>query len=238
MDRHLDWPGCINARDLGGLRTADGRETTWGAVVRSDNPAYLTAEGWTALHDYGIRSIVALRTLGADDDEPDSQMMPRDVRIERVVVEDGTDPLFVQRCIDTVLWCTPIYFAEMLDRWPERCAAAVSAVSQAPPGGVVISCGRGCDRTGLVAFLLLAIVGVSAQDIAADWAMSVDRLRSRDPTFEASLHDVLDRERTSVSEAIERTLDSFDIPSRLIAGGLPITDLEVIKDRLVVQRVG
>jgi protein-tyrosine phosphatase len=31
----LDWEGCYNVRDLGGLRTADGRETRWGAVVRS-----------------------------------------------------------------------------------------------------------------------------------------------------------------------------------------------------------
>ncbi len=238
MERHLDWPGCINARDLGGLRTADGRETTWGAVVRSDNPAYLTAEGWTALHDYGIRSIAALRTLGADDDEPDSQMVPADVRIERVVVEDGTDPEFVERCIDTGLWCTPIYFGEMLDRWPERCAAAVSAVAQAPPGGVVISCGQGCDRTGLVAFFLLAIVGVSAEDIAHDWTLSVDRLRSRDTTFEGVLQGVLDRERTSVADSIERILNSFDIPSRLIAGGLPVTDLKAIKHKLLAPGLG
>ena len=25
MNRHLDWDGCANVRDLGGLRTRDGR---------------------------------------------------------------------------------------------------------------------------------------------------------------------------------------------------------------------
>ncbi len=238
MDPHLDWPNCINARDLGDLRTADGRVTTRRAVIRSDNPAYLTNAGWTALHDYGVRSIVALRTFGAEDAEPDRRMVPRDVHIERVIVEDGTDPIFIERCIDTGLWCTPMYFGEMLDHQPERCAAAVAAVAQAPPGGVVISCGRGCDRTGLVAFLLLAIVGVSAEDIAGDWAMSVDRLRSRDPTFEGILREVLDRECTSVAKSIAHTMASFDVPTRLMAAGLLAKDLQAIKDRLLANGLG
>ena len=64
-DRHLDWQGCHNARDLGGLRTADGGETRWGAVVRADAPDQLSADGWAALEAHGIRTIVDLR----NDDE-------------------------------------------------------------------------------------------------------------------------------------------------------------------------
>ena len=37
VSRHLEWTGCFNARDLGGLRTADGRLTRRGSVVRSDS---------------------------------------------------------------------------------------------------------------------------------------------------------------------------------------------------------
>jgi Tyrosine phosphatase family len=36
VGRHLDWDGCRNARDLGGIRTADGPQTRRGAVVRPD----------------------------------------------------------------------------------------------------------------------------------------------------------------------------------------------------------
>ena len=35
--RELAWEGCLNVRDLGGLRTEDGRRTRSGRVVRSDN---------------------------------------------------------------------------------------------------------------------------------------------------------------------------------------------------------
>jgi len=41
-NRVLAWDGCTNVRDLGGLKTCDGRLTRWGAVVRSDTPARLT----------------------------------------------------------------------------------------------------------------------------------------------------------------------------------------------------
>ncbi|HEV3400084.1 MAG TPA: tyrosine-protein phosphatase, partial [Actinomycetes bacterium] len=30
--RLLEWEGCLNARDLGGYATEDGRETRWGTV--------------------------------------------------------------------------------------------------------------------------------------------------------------------------------------------------------------
>jgi hypothetical protein len=70
MDRRvLVWDGCANVRDLGGLRTWNGRMTRWGAVVRSDTPAKLTAAGWSALYAYGIRTIISLRTYGMVENE-------------------------------------------------------------------------------------------------------------------------------------------------------------------------
>ncbi|RPI70219.1 MAG: hypothetical protein EHM38_06360, partial [Geobacteraceae bacterium] len=69
IDRILPWEGCNNVRDLGGLRTSDGRLTRWKTIVRSDTPAKLTAAGWSALYNYGIRTIITLRTHGMQEDE-------------------------------------------------------------------------------------------------------------------------------------------------------------------------
>ncbi|WP_090944073.1 tyrosine-protein phosphatase [Nonomuraea jiangxiensis] len=41
-DRHLDWDGCFNARDLGGIPVPGGGEIRRRAVIRSDNPERLT----------------------------------------------------------------------------------------------------------------------------------------------------------------------------------------------------
>jgi hypothetical protein len=233
MDRDLVWDGCLNARDLGGLPTIDGATTRRGAVVRSDNPAFLTDAGWAALRTHGVRTILNLRTDGTTDPEVDETRRPADVTFRRVAVEDLTMPGFVERCVDTGLWCTPVHIGLMLEHWPERCAAAVTAVAEAPPGGVLIACTRGCDRTGLVAFLLLGLAGVAAADIAADWERSVERLRPRDPDQEAILTARLAQQGTTVRDAIEDALGAFDLAQRLVDHGLSFADLDAVRRRLV-----
>jgi hypothetical protein len=127
------------------LPTISGGRTALGAVIRSDNPAFLTAKGWEALRSFGVRTVVALRTVGAPDEEPDDDLIPGDVHFARVLIEDVTDQEFLQARVETRQWGTPLYFADALLRWPNMAAEAVRSVAQADPGGVVISCGRGCD---------------------------------------------------------------------------------------------
>jgi hypothetical protein len=55
---------------MGCYATADGRETRWAAVVRSDNLAALRPAGRRALLDYGVRSMVDLRLPEEVADHP------------------------------------------------------------------------------------------------------------------------------------------------------------------------
>jgi protein-tyrosine phosphatase len=222
-NRYLTWDGCLNVRDLGGLNTCDGRVTRWGAVVRSDNPSKLTATGWSALYAHGIRTIVSLRTHGQTEDVPDTAPRPSDLTTVQVAVEDLTDAAFVQQWVVSDLWCTPLYYRDALRRWPERHAAAIAAVAHARPGGVLIHCGRGNDRTGIIAMLLLALVGVAPDDIAADYELSPDPQRD----------ELLTREHTSARDAILATLAWLNVDTYLRAGGLSQVDLAAVRTRLL-----
>jgi len=221
--RQLNWDGCINVRDLGGLPTVDGRTTRWGAVVRSDDPAKLTATGWEALYAYGIRTIIALRTDGLTEGEPDAAPRPSDLTTVRVAIEDFADAEFVEQWVNTDLWGTPLYYRDALKRWPERHVAAIAAVAQARPGGVLIHCGRGYDRTGIIALLLLALVGVVPEAIIADYAMSIDPRRE----------ELLEADHTSTREVMLDTLAWLDVEHYLLAGGLSRSDLEAARARLL-----
>ena len=55
MDRHLVWPDLLNARDLGGLRSASGGQTAWRHVVRADNLNKLAPAGVAALNAEATR---------------------------------------------------------------------------------------------------------------------------------------------------------------------------------------
>jgi protein-tyrosine phosphatase len=222
-ERCLGWDGCVNVRDLGGLKTPDGRVTRWGAVIRSDHPSNLTVDGWSALYAHGIRTIISLYTEGQTEDFQDAAARPSDLTNIRVAVEDLSNPVFFQKWVNTELWCTPLYYRDALAAWPERHAAAVAAVAQARPGGVLFHCKRGNDRTGIVAMLLLALVGVAPDEIVADYELSLDPDRD----------ELLARESTSTRQTILSTLAGLNVEAYLRAGGLSQSDLDAARARLL-----
>ncbi|WP_306291689.1 tyrosine-protein phosphatase [Microbispora sp. GKU 823] len=154
------WPGCVNARDLGGLPAAGGRRIRPGALLRSELPPASAAEAISALRP-GL--IVDLR-LPAECETLPSPLSAHPAYRNISVLGPG-DPV-LERMADTL---TGIYRA-MLDRGTARISAVLTAVAAAPPGPVLLHCHSGKDRTGVVAALALALAGVPARHIAADYA--------------------------------------------------------------------
>ncbi len=222
-ERSLTWDGCTNVRDLGGLRTSDGRLTHYGTLIRSDTPSRLTAAGWSALHAYGIRTIVTLYTHGMTEEALVFSSPYPDLTTIRVAIEDITDREFAQQWASSDLWSTPLYYNDALQRWPERHAAAISAIARAQPGGILFHCARGHDRTGIIALLLLALAGVTPDDIIADYELSTDPVRD----------DLLAQRNTSTHEVILDVLAGLDVASYLSAAGVTLHDLNAIRQRLL-----
>lgn len=222
-ERILAWDGCSNVRDLGGLRTRDGRMTRFGAAVRSDTPGRLTTAGWSALYAYGIRTIITLRTHGITEEELNFTSPYADIATIQAEIEDITDEEFVQKWVNTNFWTTPLYFRDTLLRWPERHAVVFSAIAQAKPGGVLFHCKRGYDRTGIISLLLLGFAGVLPDDIVADYELSPDPKRN----------ELLAHENSSVRDAILSTLNGFDFDGYLRMGGVSPDDLSAFRERFL-----
>ena len=236
MDRHLDWEGCFNARDLGGLRTVDDRRTRSGAVVRSDSLDHLTPAGWAALEAHGIRTIVDLR----NDEEclAGSEASVTGITTVHVPLDDVADTDLWEYIWGNGLDGSPLYYRLFLERKRERCAAAVAAVARAAPGGVVVHCGAGRDRTGLVTLLLLALARVEAGDIASDYELSTERLRSfwaarGEKDQGPEIEGLLARAGTTARALILDILASLDVEAYLRAAGLGADDLVAARTRLV-----
>lgn len=221
--RVLLWDGCTNVRDLGGLSTCDGRTTLWKAIVRSDSPARLTEAGWAALYDYGIRTIITLRTQGMVENELNFTPRYPDITTLQAAIEDITDTEFLHQWAASDLWSTPLYYQDALQRWPERHAAAITAMARAGPGGILFHCIRGNDRTGMIALLLLALAGVEPDDIVADYELSPDPDRD----------ELLTRQHSSVREVILSVLIGLDAASYLCQGGVSQEDLAAVRRRLL-----
>jgi protein tyrosine/serine phosphatase len=224
MTRHLQWDGCANVRDLGGIRTRDGAEIRRGAIVRADALDRLSAGGWAALEAHGVRTVIDLR----NDDELGMDVAPRPAALTTLHLPlDGVeDRAFWQEWHGRPEFGTPIYYRPFLDHFPERTAAVFTAIARAEPGGIAVHCGIGRDRTGLIAILLLALAGVGPEEIAADYALSEDRVPfGRVGTF-------YEDNGTSAAEVIGAMLAELDVEAYLRAAGVGAGDLAAIRARL------
>ena len=242
--RDLAWDGLLNARDLGGHATEDGGETRWGSIVRADSVRQLTERGWRDVVEYGVQTIVDLRSGEELAEDP-----PTELPVEAVHVSFFDDRPDVFKDVEAASIAAPDHAAAtrdvyliFLEHFRTNVAAAIRAVAHAPEGAVVVHCHGGKDRTGLVSAFLLRLAGVPIEEIARDYALSEERLRTRHEQWFAEAADEAELERlhrisrtpaasmVGVLEELERRYGS--IAGYLRAGGATDAEIEGARARL------
>ncbi|MEU8228464.1 tyrosine-protein phosphatase [Actinoplanes sp. NPDC048967] len=156
----LDWPACRNARDLGGLPTLDGGRIRDGALLRSDHHAAMTPADVATVRAAGVSRIVDLRRPAELAEQPSPF---------------AGDPIYthVSMLMDVTDYEYPAdSYGPLLDHNQGRVAAAFRAIAEAPPGGVLVHCRGGRDRTGTLVALALTVAGVGPEVVAEDYARS------------------------------------------------------------------
>jgi protein-tyrosine phosphatase len=237
--RALAWGACLNVRDLGGLTTADGRRVRRGALVRSDQLCRLDDGGHAALLAHGVRTVIDLRNPAEAQRDPDPTLHEQGVEYRLIPQQDDQ------------LWQQPEWAARtraerdarVLDQRAEHIAAMARAVANAAPGGVLIHCLAGKDRTGIAVALLLGLLGVPDADIAADYALSEAALASEKAAALAGAADDeararIERGYDSRAETMLATLAHLrtrhgGAKAYLTRAGLSDVDIERIRARLL-----
>ena len=132
-------------------------------LIRSDHLGLLNASGREALQAYGVATVLDLRSAGEIARAPSP-------------FAGGVGATYVHRpLIDDSNMNNIGDSKDMLERYlfiietrPEAFAEVFTTLAHAP-APVLFHCFAGKDRTGLVAAMLLALAGVSPDDIAADY---------------------------------------------------------------------
>jgi protein tyrosine/serine phosphatase len=171
MQRQLDFPACYNVRDLGGLPIgsfmSNGSHTHWKAFVRADSLYRLTSESQRALVDYGVRTVIDLRSDDELQEEPNPFRHRPGMWYVHVPMIDPRNADALSATIrDHGMLAWNLL---MLDLGGEQIAAVMRAIADAPEGGVAFHCYAGKDRTGLTAMMLLSLAGVPRELIAEDY---------------------------------------------------------------------
>jgi len=184
-ERELEIDGLANARDLGGLRTRDGKTIKAGVIVRSDNPIGLTEKGHIDLMVMvGPRTIIDLRS--AIELERDGYTL----KDESVTIFNyPMQPLsgVNQEQIDAGAFGNLIDdYMGQLEINGHSIIQALRAISSSDQHPIMYHCSAGKDRTGVVTAMLLDILGVEHEDIAADYHLTT-----------ANMGPILERIRTA-----------------------------------------
>jgi len=159
--RFITFERCLNFRDLGGYAAADGKEVRRGRLYRSMTPQFMTeADVRHARGDLGIRRVLDLR----DWPDTDSGLLGRPPN-ERQVVKFSEFAFMPETRDLSTRDALPLH----LDYSAAAIAEAIRLLAADFDGATVFHCQTGKDRTGVLAVVLLRLLGVSADDAIADY---------------------------------------------------------------------
>jgi len=232
--------GAFNFRDLGGLPLADGRQTRPGLLFRSDTLQALTPGDVADLRGrIGLRVVVDLRLAAEVTDEGRGPLSNAgEVRYVNAPLEmasiDGIAP------------------DEVLNRLYLQClaspslATAVTRIAEQAGEPTVFHCAAGKDRTGVVAAIVLSLLGVTEEAIVEDYLasaanmprmverfMSWPRYRDHLAAMPAAVYAV---ERGPILHLLRALSTQFGTAQRwALQQGIPQGLLQNLERRLIVE---
>lgn len=160
MQRHFPLSGAENFRDLGGYPVAGGA-VAWRRVFRADRLTHLTAADADALSALSLKTIIDLRTPAEIMRSGPGRLASQATVLSHSLITANT---VLRPALDYGAW---------LQAAGEPIAAVFAVMSGAEdPFPLVFHCTAGKDRTGIIAALLLSVLGVGAEDIVADYALT------------------------------------------------------------------
>jgi protein tyrosine/serine phosphatase len=187
--RNLSFSSTYNFRDVGGYPGLDGRTVRWRRLFRADSLHRLKGADWEAFSALGVRTVIDLRR--PFEVEEHGRVADYEGLDYRNLVLEHVDWKDVPHPEDVVheRWLADRYL-NFAEDGRAALGTALSIIADPAAAPVVVHCMAGKDRTGVTCALALALVGVSDEDIAADYALTttsmaslVAFLREKDPAI-------------------------------------------------------
>lgn len=238
--KHLILPHAFNVRDMGGILTESGRAVRWNRLFRADALSALDSAEWQTLYEKGVRTVVDLRSLSETETFPDRvpdsitlyhcPMQEENLDIHNL--DEGAAAAFRRSMSEC--------YADMVRKTPHLLCAALHTVKDAlQDGAVIFHCTAGKDRTGVLAAVILTILGAYDADILADYEVSntynrngLHRILESMPNYEELLPML-----SSAPEHMEKLLLYFrenDLFSVLAENGFTDTDCAELRELLLI----
>jgi len=245
-DRWVEFAEIDNVRDLGGLPVNGGGRTRFGVAYRSSTLQHATESDLELLLGrVGLRTLIDLRLPDEVEREGYGSMAGAPVRVVNLPIRKSAQSSLAARDLvpDKSRVDLAQLYGQLLAGSPVEIVSAARLVADPQQRAVVFHCAAGKDRTGVLAAVLLDAVGVPAEVIAADYALTNERMqRVRDRLDTLASYQGLPAANTGVL-AVDDTImlrflkdlyaDHGGAAPWLRAQGLSGSELESLRDALV-----
>lgn len=176
--RYIGLEHTVNFRDLGGLKTKDGKTVRKGFIFRSDNLSKLGTDDFEAFSALRIAAVYDLRTdheIAGKEDH-----LPANVRyVHTPVVQDNAGEIkgLKKRVLNGEITeqqakdMTAKFYADAVTIHADAVKDILKQITRSEQP-VLYHCSAGKDRTGIVSALILSILNVDRQVIVDDYLVS------------------------------------------------------------------
>ena len=172
-----------NLRDLGGLTTSDGHTVRTGQLFRSGHLCDLGDADRAIVRSLGLQTIVDLRRPAEADVKPHPDLPSVDVVGISVSSDDNEFAVVANAMLDPR--AEPLgpdhitnYFRTLVTDHIDRYRPVFDLATDPDRQPLLFNCTAGKDRTGVVAAVLLRILGVDDNLVMADYLLSNEVRRS------------------------------------------------------------
>jgi protein-tyrosine phosphatase len=238
----------FNFRDLGGYVGHDGMVTRWGTLFRSDTLHELTGPDVDAVRALGLATIVDLRTgreLQRTGRGPLAEE-PAAFRHLSLIREGEGEAMAAPAPPGEEL---SLRYGWYLDIGRDALVEALRLLADPSSLPLLFHCAAGKDRTGVLAALVLDILGVAGEDIVSDYMITADRMpfileRYRmDPALAANMDKVPPSRFGVEAHTMERFLADLyrqfgGARAWALDSGVSAEELERMGELLLVQPDG
>jgi protein tyrosine/serine phosphatase len=169
--RRVPLDNVFNLRDLGGYPGLDGRRVVDGRLYRADGLNRLSEADAAVVKQLGIRTVVDLRTIGERERWGSAPTHLFDATALHLPILSELWPLYEETDDhDPVAYLIERYH-EMTIEGAASLATLLDLLADDPDAvPLVFHCSAGKDRTGVTAAVVLGLLGVADDQIAADYA--------------------------------------------------------------------